>query len=175
MTDVLDSHTERGRPVGFGEILEEFRRSLLRELDYGEEAQNLLTLGRNLAEFERIVVPEPIADYTTARALTMTYIRGMGKEDRKLYFEAIEEHHVVDMVRPEIKGTDAGSDEFPAKAKVLKELIEHHTEEEETEMFPRARKLMDREALVRLGVELVKAKESMTGGIITRLAGLVGL
>jgi hemerythrin superfamily protein len=97
------------------------------------------------------------------------------KEDRKLYFEAIEEHHVVDVVLPEIKGTDAGSDEFAAKAKVLKDLIEHHAEEEETEMFPRAKTLMDREELLRLGEQLAKAKESLTGGIITKLAGLVGL
>jgi len=76
IADVLDGYTERGRQVGFGEILEEFRRSLFRELDYREEAQNLLTLGRNLAEFERIVVPAPIADYTTAKVLTMAYIRG---------------------------------------------------------------------------------------------------
>jgi ubiquinone biosynthesis protein len=76
IADVLDSYTERGRQVGFAEILEEFRRSLFRELDYREEAQNLLTLGRNLAEFERIVVPAPIADYTTSKVLTMTYIRG---------------------------------------------------------------------------------------------------
>jgi hemerythrin-like domain-containing protein len=62
---------------------------------------------------------------------------------------------------PEIKETDTDSEEFGAKAKVLKDLVEHHAEEEETEMFPRARKLMDREELVRLGGELAKAKESM--------------
>jgi hemerythrin-like domain-containing protein len=83
------------------------------------------------------------------------------KDDKDLYYEAIEEHHVVDLVLPEIKDTDAGSEEFGAKAKVLKDLVEHHAEEEETEMFPRAEKLMDREELVRLGGELAKAKESM--------------
>jgi hemerythrin-like domain-containing protein len=86
------------------------------------------------------------------------------KDDKDLYYEAIEEHHVVELVLPEIKETDTDSEEFGAKAKVLKDLVEHHAEEEETEMFPRAQKLMDREELVRLGGELAKAKESMASG-----------
>ena len=57
-------------------MLEEFRRSLLRELDYRQEAHNLTLLRRNLSEFERIVVPAPIEDYTTSRVLTMEYIAG---------------------------------------------------------------------------------------------------
>jgi hemerythrin superfamily protein len=95
------------------------------------------------------------------------------KDDAKLYYEALEEHHVVDLVLPEIKATGADSDQFAAKAKVLKDLVEHHAGEEEAEMFPRARTLMDRQELVRLGGELTKAKESLTGGIIDRLVGLV--
>ena len=95
------------------------------------------------------------------------------QDDKKLYYEALEEHHVVDMVLPEIKKIDAGSEEFAAKAKVLKDLVEHHAEEEETEMFPRARKLMDREELVQLGQQLAQAKESMNGNILTRLTDLV--
>jgi hemerythrin-like domain-containing protein len=82
------------------------------------------------------------------------------KDDKDLYYEAIEEHHVVDLVLPEIKKTAVDSDEFSAKAKVLKDLVEHHAEEEESEMFPRARKLMDHDELRRLGDELAKAKES---------------
>lgn len=97
------------------------------------------------------------------------------KDDAKLYFEAIEEHHVVDMVLPELKVTRVDSEQFAAKAKVLKELVEHHAEEEEAEMFPRARKLMDREELLRLGGEMAKAKETIARGIVGRLAGLVGI
>ena len=96
------------------------------------------------------------------------------KDDTKLYFEALEEHHVVDMVLPEIKGTGAESEEFAAKAKVLKDLVEHHAEEEEKEMFPRARKLLTQDELRRLGGEMTQLKESMARGIVGRLAGLVG-
>jgi ubiquinone biosynthesis protein len=57
-------------------ILEEFRRSLLCELDYREEARNLVTLAHQLRDFERIIVPLPIDDFTTERVLTMDYIHG---------------------------------------------------------------------------------------------------
>jgi hemerythrin-like domain-containing protein len=83
------------------------------------------------------------------------------QDDRQLYYEAIEEHHVVDLVLPEIKGTEPGSEEFGAKAKVLKDLVEHHAEEEEREMFPRARKLMDRDELRRLGAEMARTKDAL--------------
>src|ERR1700694_1280607 len=50
-----------------------------------------------------------------------------------LCYEATEEHHVVDMVLPELKSTSAKAPEFGAKAKVLKELVEHTADEEEQE------------------------------------------
>ena len=83
------------------------------------------------------------------------------KSDRKLYFEAVEEHHVVDMVMPE--ANDGGStEELQAKAKVLKDLVEHHADEEEKEMFPRARKALDREELLELGERIRQRKEELT-------------
>jgi ubiquinone biosynthesis protein len=74
--DFLDHHTETGRRVGLKRMVSELRASLLRELDYRLEAQNLITIGKNLASFRRIVVPQPVADYSTARVLTMDYISG---------------------------------------------------------------------------------------------------
>lgn len=57
-------------------VLEEFRRTILSELDYREEARNLLALSHQLRDFDRIIVPLPIEDFTTARVLTMDYIEG---------------------------------------------------------------------------------------------------
>jgi len=94
-------------------------------------------------------------------------------DDRKLYFEAVEEHHVVDTVLLELKGTEAGSEPFAAKAKVLEDLVEHHAREEEREMFPRARKLLGRGELARLGEELARAKASLTESVLTKLVELV--
>jgi predicted unusual protein kinase regulating ubiquinone biosynthesis (AarF/ABC1/UbiB family) len=57
-------------------MLDEFRKTLLRELDYRMEARNLEVLSENLRAFDRIVVPLPVADYSTSRVLTIDYIRG---------------------------------------------------------------------------------------------------
>jgi len=72
----LDQHTELGRRYEFENMLFHLRKSLLRELDFTIEANNLHTIRENLAEFEQIVVPGPIDDYTTTRVLTMDYIAG---------------------------------------------------------------------------------------------------
>ena len=84
------------------------------------------------------------------------------KSDKQLFFEAKEEHHVVDLVMPEIE-EPGSTEEFAAKAKVLKELIEHHADEEEKEMFPKARKLFDRDELRELGQRLEQRKMELMG------------
>ncbi|HET9441094.1 MAG TPA: AarF/UbiB family protein [Longimicrobiales bacterium] len=76
IAEFVDKHTEAGERVDFSAMLDEFRRSMMRELDYLQEAQHLTTLRRNLAQFDLLVVPEPIMDYTTSRVLTMDYISG---------------------------------------------------------------------------------------------------
>lgn len=83
------------------------------------------------------------------------------KRDRQLFFEAVEEHHAVDTVLPEVASVRADPDVFAARAKVLKEIVEHHAEEEETEMFPRARKLLPASELRRLGAEMAERKRSL--------------
>ena len=72
----LDQHTELGKRYEFDNMLVNLRKSILRELDFTIEANNLHTIRENLAEFQDIVVPEPIDDFTTTRVLTMEYITG---------------------------------------------------------------------------------------------------
>jgi ubiquinone biosynthesis protein len=76
VAEFIDGHTEVGRRYEFGNILADLRRSLLRELDFQREAGNLTRLRRSLREYEKIVIPSPIDDYTTSRVLTMDYIQG---------------------------------------------------------------------------------------------------
>jgi hypothetical protein len=83
------------------------------------------------------------------------------REDAKLYQEAIEEHHVADTVLGEIKQADVESDIFSAKAKVLKDVIEHHAQEEETQMFPRAKRAMEPSELRFLGSRLLERKRQL--------------
>jgi predicted unusual protein kinase regulating ubiquinone biosynthesis (AarF/ABC1/UbiB family) len=72
----LDEHTELGKRYEFDNMLVNLRKSLLRELDFTIEANNLHTIAQNLAEFDNIVIPEPVDDFSTTRVLTMEYIEG---------------------------------------------------------------------------------------------------
>ena len=76
ITAMIDKHTEIGRRFAIQDMLEEFRKTLLRELDYRREALNLVTLAHNLREYPRLVIPRPVDDYTTSRVLTMDYVKG---------------------------------------------------------------------------------------------------
>jgi ubiquinone biosynthesis protein len=72
----LDAHTELGKRYDFGNMLQGLRSSLLRELDFKLEANNLITFAENLREFDLIIIPEPVEDFCTSRILTMEYIPG---------------------------------------------------------------------------------------------------
>ncbi len=76
IAEFFDNHTELGQRHRFLNILEEFRVSIQQELNYEREAQNLITVGNNLKEFELIDVPQPVPDYSTRRVLTMDYVQG---------------------------------------------------------------------------------------------------
>jgi predicted unusual protein kinase regulating ubiquinone biosynthesis (AarF/ABC1/UbiB family) len=71
-----DNNTDIGRRYKFSDILAEFRKNLIRELDYRLEADNLRTMRESLTDFDRIFVPAPINDYTTSKVLTMDYVAG---------------------------------------------------------------------------------------------------
>jgi predicted unusual protein kinase regulating ubiquinone biosynthesis (AarF/ABC1/UbiB family) len=76
IAQLLDAHLPAGRLYQFEKMVDEFRKTILRELDYQREAQNLVTLSENLAEFDRIAVPSPVLDFTTGRVLTMEFVFG---------------------------------------------------------------------------------------------------
>jgi hemerythrin-like domain-containing protein len=87
---------------------------------------------------------------------------GAEKKDDKLFYEAKEEHRTVDkLVLPDLSGTDVDTVEFAGRAKVLKELVEHHADEEEKEMFPRAKKLLSKDQLVELASRMEQRKEQL--------------
>jgi ubiquinone biosynthesis protein len=71
-----DAHTSLGRRFGLSDLLEQFRKALIAELDYTREATNLVTLTRIVAPWPRLVVPQPVPDYSTSRVLTMDLLPG---------------------------------------------------------------------------------------------------
>ena len=88
-----------------------------------------------------------------------------------MFYEAAEEHHLVDILLLALVHANPKSHEFEAKAKVLQDLIEHHVKEEEGEMFPKARQVFDDEQLRELGDLMTARKETiqaMWGNPLTR-------
>jgi hemerythrin superfamily protein len=84
------------------------------------------------------------------------------KEEAKMYFEAMEEHRAAgELVLPDLLNTDTGSEKFSGRAKVLKELVEHHVKEEEEEMFKQAKKLFSKDELNELGRQLEQRKAEL--------------
>jgi predicted unusual protein kinase regulating ubiquinone biosynthesis (AarF/ABC1/UbiB family) len=73
---LAQNHSEIGRKHRLREMVEELRVSIMEELDYEREAQNLRAVGQNLARFDRLRVPRPVDDYSTRRILTMERISG---------------------------------------------------------------------------------------------------
>jgi iron-sulfur cluster repair protein YtfE (RIC family) len=80
--------------------------------------------------------------------------------------EAFEEHHVVDLVLAELPKVDPEDERFHAKMTVLSELVEHHAEEEEDELFPMAEKKLGKDRLQMLGEQM----QSMVEGEQRRAA-----
>jgi ubiquinone biosynthesis protein len=64
------------RNMDAARVVDEFKRTLMSELDYREEARNLVTIAHQLRDFQNIVVPLPVDDFTGARVLTMDYVAG---------------------------------------------------------------------------------------------------
>jgi hypothetical protein len=115
------------------------------------------------------------------------------EETHDLTLEAYEEHKVVKTLLAELSQSRKADDEWQAKAKVLRENVEHHVEEEENELFDKASDALESEQLELLGDEMAAekarkegrsgskgrtkatSKKSTKPGIISRIASAIGL
>ena len=77
---------------------------------------------------------------------------------KDIVLEGYEEHNVVDKLMKELEELPVDHETWGAKAKVMKENIEHHIEEEEGEMFKKARQVFDAAELEDLGTRMEKRK-----------------
>ena len=82
-------------------------------------------------------------------------------ETREIVLEGFEEHHVVKMLLKELESLPVDTEQWTAKLKVLQENVEHHVEEEEGEMFQKARQVLTEEQINRLGVQMEEEKKRL--------------
>lgn len=86
-------------------------------------------------------------------------VREANGDNEDLVDEATVEHASAKELIAQILEMEPGDDLYDAKVKVLSEQIEHHVEEEEKEMFPKARKAkLD---LAALGEAIAARKEEV--------------
>ena len=82
-------------------------------------------------------------------------------ETREITLEGFEEHHVVKMLLKELEAMPVDTEEWTAKLKVLQENVEHHVEEEEEEMFQKARQVLSEEEINELGARMEAEKKRL--------------
>jgi iron-sulfur cluster repair protein YtfE (RIC family) len=83
-------------------------------------------------------------------------------EMRDIVLEALEEHKIVKEMLKELGSTPKDTEKWTAKLTVLKGNVEHHVEEEEDEMFKKARKVLSDEQAEQLGARMEAAKKKMS-------------
>ena len=89
-------------------------------------------------------------------------VRGLETQKaEEMVMEAFEEHHVVKLVLAELPQVDPEDERFEAKMTVLSELVEHHADEEEKEMFPEAKKQLSEDVRNELGTRMETRKEEL--------------
>jgi predicted unusual protein kinase regulating ubiquinone biosynthesis (AarF/ABC1/UbiB family) len=76
LADRADRMTDLGRRVHVADWVHEFRKTLLAELDYRSEAENLERFGEHFREYPELYVPAPVWDLTRLRVLTMELVAG---------------------------------------------------------------------------------------------------
>jgi hemerythrin-like domain-containing protein len=65
------------------------------------------------------------------------------EQDAKIFYEAGEEHHVVDLLIAELQQLKVSAPEYTAKMSVMEESVKHHIQEEESQMFKLITQLPD--------------------------------
>ena len=81
------------------------------------------------------------------------------KEAADTVLESLEEHHVVKWTLSELDSMKPEDERYDAKVQVLMESVRHHVEEEQAELFPKARRLLGDDLLFELGDRIEKAKK----------------
>lgn len=83
------------------------------------------------------------------------------KESREDALESMEEHHVTEILLNELDKLSKSEDQWRAKMKVFSELVEHHIEEEEGEIFKDAREVLSDEKISTIYDQWKKEKEQV--------------
>lgn len=117
-----------------------------------------------------------IADHETLRDELANHLAAHMAIEQDIFYPAIkrvnddlvnesyEEHALAEVALKRLLATDPEDDEFRARVITLKELLQHHMQEEEEELFPAVQAVLDKEALEQLGRTMQQRFESVLAG-----------
>jgi len=83
------------------------------------------------------------------------------KRTEDILLESVEEHLGIKRVTADLLQTEVDDQTFDAKIAVLKEQVSHHVEEEETDLFPKVRKLLQPDELEAIGQEMTAEQSEL--------------
>lgn len=119
-------------------------------------------LGENATRAKQDIVDQLIAELSKHAAIEeqffYPYVKDRIEDAKDIVLESLEEHHIVKWTLHELEGLKPEDEAFDAKMSVLKEMVLHHAQEEETELFPQVRAVLEKEELEVLGEALEKGK-----------------
>jgi ubiquinone biosynthesis protein len=77
LAELLENHSPALRTYQPLAVVRQFRRTLLRELDFSYERQNLEEFGRNFADEPTVCIPEVFSDLCSHQVVTMEHLEGI--------------------------------------------------------------------------------------------------
>src|SRR5688572_21406346 len=107
---------------------------------------------RKLELFEQIA--DQLAIHATIEERVF-YPMVNGEDTEDALMEAVEEHLGIKRLIADMLDLAPTDPHFAAKLVVLREQVEHHIEDERTDIFPEVRKMLDDDQLEALGEEMV--------------------
>lgn len=120
-------------------------------------------LGERAHKAQQDIVERVVRDLSMHASIEETVFypavrAALDKDD--LVLEALEEHHLVKLSLAELDSMPPTAERYVAKMTVLMEMVRHHVDEEEDDLFPKVRDAMTRTELEQLGTALLEAKRS---------------
>jgi hemerythrin-like domain-containing protein len=140
------------------DIIREDHQAVQKILNDMQETSSRATQRRqeDVTKFTQLIEPHMMAEeevfYPQARE------RGESKL-REHVIEAYDEHRIAKMVLAELQKMSPQDEAWLPKAKVLKDLIEHHIEEEEGELFEEARKALNQQQIQQITQQFHQTKD----------------
>jgi hemerythrin-like domain-containing protein len=89
----------------------------------------------------------------------------MNNGGKEVGLEAIEEHHVAEIVLKELDKLPKNAENWDAKFKVFAELLKHHIEEEEEDVFDAAEDMLDDDQMSQVMTSFMEEKKSVMKGL----------